>query len=113
MPFLAIFGFLAEIARNQPKKIIKLLFYLLLLVIFQLLIPRITCYNLRYCSESSLLAVVLSNSAKVKHQQHIFTFLSVTSLLHLYWIGGIDGLKIDIDGSMAFLKVIIHQRKTS
>ena len=37
-------------------------------------------YNLRYCSESSLLAAVLWNySAKMKPQHHICVFLSVTS----------------------------------
>ena len=69
-------------AINQPKKMITLQFYLLLHVIFQVRIPGITSYNLEYCSESSLLAAVLLNSAKMK-QQHIFVFPSVTSPFQL------------------------------
>ena len=40
--------------------------------------PEINLKRL-YCSESSLLAVVLWNSTKMKPRQHIFVFLSVTS----------------------------------
>ena len=46
-------------ARNQPKKMIKLQFYLQLLVIFQLKVSGITFYNPGYGLESSLLAIAL------------------------------------------------------
>ena len=90
---------------------IKLQLYLLLLEIFQLCIPGMTSvslslshwypgsgvvldcidswslqpyllsYNLGYRSESILLAVVLWNCTKIKPQQHISVFFSVTSPL--------------------------------
>ena len=62
--FRSLAPLLGKIARNQPKKMIKLQLHLLLLVIFLLCIPGITSYNLGYCSESSLWALVLWNSAK-------------------------------------------------
>ena len=51
---LAIYGTFSrkspEIIKNEDKTSI----FLLLIVIFQLRMPRITSYDLRYCSESSL-----------------------------------------------------------
>ena len=83
-PFSYFRHFSPKIVRNQPKKMIKLQFYILLLVKFQLCIPGLTLYNLGYVQNQFYWLQYFEITLKQSFNKITLYFRQLP--VHLYWV---------------------------